>query len=96
VCGKRYARREGKGRKVFFFEKKKQKTFVTLQSQLGLLERNQIDKSFLLLFFKKEDLSSFLPARHAAAWGERLPPGLLKLIVVTIVGARALCLQEPQ
>jgi hypothetical protein len=40
---------EVKGRKVFFFEKKNQKTFI-------YFTRHQIDKSFLLLFFKKEDL----------------------------------------
>jgi hypothetical protein len=44
--------------KVFFFEKKKQKTFIRLASaspeRLGF-----ISKSFLVLFFKKELLASF-------------------------------------
>jgi hypothetical protein len=35
---------------MFFFEKKNQKTLVTLS-------RDSMDKSFLLLFFKKEGLS---------------------------------------
>jgi general secretion pathway protein J len=39
-----------KGRKTFFFEKKKQKTFALTRTS----------KSFLLLFFKKEGLSSLL------------------------------------
>jgi hypothetical protein len=38
------------GRKVFFFEKKKQKTF-------DYLAPSSTEKSFLLLFFKKEVLS---------------------------------------
>jgi hypothetical protein len=48
---------KGKGRKNFFFEKKKQKTFINL-SQLQEFnsprETKPIDKSFLVLFFKKE------------------------------------------
>jgi hypothetical protein len=39
--------REGK---VFFFEKKKQKTFVSAGA-------DSMDKSFLVLFFKKELLA---------------------------------------
>ncbi len=35
---------------MFFFEKKNQKTLVTLG-------RDSMDKSFLLLFFKKEGLA---------------------------------------
>jgi hypothetical protein len=46
--------------KVFFFEKKKQKTFGALSRTLR--QRTPSDKSFLVLFFKKEPLSSFLPA----------------------------------
>jgi hypothetical protein len=42
---------------MFFFEKKNQKTFVPWRT---LPERRvPTGKSFLLLFFKKEDLSSF-------------------------------------
>jgi len=51
-----------KGRKVFFFEKKKQKTFALLLStcmEVGSLTRPPKSKSFLVLFFKKED-SSFV------------------------------------
>jgi hypothetical protein len=50
-------------RKRFFFEKKKQKTFTPLASRLCARlspHENQMDKSFLLLFFKKEALASFL------------------------------------
>jgi hypothetical protein len=48
---------EGKSRKAsaFFFEKKKQKTFAWLSRTMGR-KRRQMDKSFLLLFFKKEVL----------------------------------------
>jgi hypothetical protein len=49
-----------KKKKVFFFEKKNQKTFAPALSLPGAnllqLARNQIDKSFLVLFFKKEHL----------------------------------------
>jgi hypothetical protein len=45
-------------KKDFFFEKKKQKTFVLAPSSpdvtLLQLARSQTDKSFLVLFFKKE------------------------------------------
>jgi len=44
-------------RKVFLFEKKKQKTFAPAPSSIGAyavqLARNQTSKSFLLRFFKK-------------------------------------------
>jgi hypothetical protein len=43
--------REGK---VFFFEEKKQKTFVIDPSKMGA---DSMDKSFLVLFFKKELLA---------------------------------------
>jgi len=39
---------EGKARKVFFFEKKKQKTFIYFWV------KQLLEKSFLVLFFKKE------------------------------------------
>jgi len=39
---------------MFFFEKKNQKTFITWRAPRR--QRAQRDKSFLLLFFKKEDL----------------------------------------
>jgi hypothetical protein len=45
------------GRKAFFFEKKKQKTFLSLVPAFQNL-RGTIDRSFLLLFFKKEGLPS--------------------------------------
>jgi hypothetical protein len=49
------SRSEGEGRKRFFFEKKKQKTFpLGAQSFAG--GTHQTGKSFLLLFFKKEAL----------------------------------------
>jgi hypothetical protein len=47
-----------KERKVFFFEKKKQKTFGCWAPSYPQA-RSKINKSFLLLFFKKENLSSF-------------------------------------
>jgi hypothetical protein len=47
---------------VFFFEKRNQKTFAPALSPPGalwcLLARNQTDKSFLVLFFKKEHFLS--------------------------------------
>jgi hypothetical protein len=46
----------GRVRKQFFFEKKNQKTFVRAVA-------DSMDKSFLLLFFKKEGLAF---AHHAA------------------------------
>ena len=47
-CGfvRRCRRGDGKRRKAFFFEKKNQKTFVGAVADL-------MDKSFLVLFFKK-------------------------------------------
>jgi hypothetical protein len=54
-----------RGRKVFFFEKKKQKTFVRAVANL-------MEKSFLVLFFKKELLAVFRFRR--GGWRER--PGL--------------------
>ncbi len=48
------------GRKQFFFEKKNQKTFFPLRTLPASLAPN--NKSFLLLFFKKEDLPSYLVA----------------------------------
>jgi hypothetical protein len=51
--------RKGKS-KVFFFEKKKQKTFVILE--MTYRQRQQRDKSFLVLFFKKELLQNFSSA----------------------------------
>jgi hypothetical protein len=47
------------GRKRFFFEKKNQKTFANLASVYPEEPQPTI-KSFLLLFFKKEGLASFL------------------------------------
>jgi hypothetical protein len=57
----------GQGRQYFFFEKKKQKTFIW-RSQHGARRlarlRRETSKSFLVLFFKKELLPcclAFLP-----------------------------------
>jgi hypothetical protein len=52
--------RKGRGRKVFFSEEKKQKTL-----QLGRVvplaaDTSLMNKSLLLLFFRKEDLPSLL------------------------------------
>jgi hypothetical protein len=46
-------------RKDFFFEKKKQKTFancVRQSAQMGVTDAGRNGKSFLFLFFKKEQL----------------------------------------
>jgi hypothetical protein len=50
------------GKKAFFFEKKKQKTFGILSATAA--KTYSKSKSFLVLFFKKEHLPSPLPARH--------------------------------
>jgi hypothetical protein len=44
--------------RMFFFEKKNQKTFMSAVAALSGKVRDSTDKSFLLLFFKKEGLSS--------------------------------------
>jgi hypothetical protein len=46
---------QGEGGRMFFFEKKNQKTFVPSGTRLTNSPR-QPEKSFLLLFFKKEVL----------------------------------------
>jgi hypothetical protein len=48
------------GRKPFFFEKKKQKTFDYSGCGVSWIKRGQTCKSFLVLFFKKE---RFLPTQ---------------------------------
>jgi hypothetical protein len=53
---------------MFFFEKKNQKTFICfgpIGASRGHSERWEIDKSFLLLFFKKEVLSYCLGRRSS-------------------------------
>jgi hypothetical protein len=50
------ARVGGAGRKEFFFEKKKQKTFSDW-AEASRENSAQTRKSFLVLFFKKEPLS---------------------------------------
>jgi hypothetical protein len=50
----------GQGRKQFFFEKKNQKTFAMLVGAAGATAAYRREKSFLVLFFKKE-LLSWLP-----------------------------------
>jgi len=57
--------RKSEARKQFFFEKKKQKTFALCRAgRFTLLHAlpPETDKSFLVLFFKKERLSSRFPA----------------------------------
>jgi hypothetical protein len=44
----------GQGRKYFFFEKKKQKTFICWFTCRARSVRIPRSKSFLVLFFKKE------------------------------------------
>jgi hypothetical protein len=57
-----------KERKRFFFEKKKQKTFIRwVCGNAGGLPLSQKSKSFLLLFFKKEALAYFLNTATIAA-----------------------------
>jgi len=46
---------EREGRKHFFFEKKKQKTFMFFGTLCGTVRLGR--KSFLVLFFKKEHAS---------------------------------------
>jgi hypothetical protein len=60
--------RRAEGRKVFFFEKKKQKTFTSLSRTYDqhLLK----NKSFLLLFFKKEDLFYPFNSITTGTWSE--------------------------
>jgi len=52
-------------RQVFFFEKKKQKTFG-LKSRVGVQGASG-NKSFLLLFFKKEVLAYFTAPADASS-----------------------------
>jgi hypothetical protein len=47
---------ELRGKEAFFFEKKNQKTFAIFRCAVGRGARLK-DKSFLVLFFKKELLS---------------------------------------
>jgi hypothetical protein len=51
----------GEESKAFFFEKKKQKTFTHFMFGAPDTLRAQMDKSFLVLFFKKEPLACFPP-----------------------------------
>ncbi len=59
---------------MFFFEKKNQKTFATWPRRFQ--QPRPIDKSFLVLFFKKELLAFFLLAGTAQA---ELPPGKITI-----------------
>jgi hypothetical protein len=58
-----------KTKKVFFFEKKNQKTFAPALSPPGVnlrqLARNQTDKGFLVHLFKKEHFPAY-----GAGWAE--------------------------
>jgi len=49
----------GKASKHFFFEKKKQKTFTSCSVTIRF-DASSENKSLLLLFFRKEGLSSLL------------------------------------
>jgi hypothetical protein len=62
---------QAKERKDFFFEKKKQKTFVIIELVTVTERPTPEHKSFLVLFFKKELLASFLP--HSGILYKRLP-----------------------
>jgi hypothetical protein len=56
-----FNRFEKAGSKAFFFEKKKQKTFIHL-AKCPVTAAYPMSKSFLVLFFKKEHLSSVAPS----------------------------------
>jgi hypothetical protein len=65
------------GRKVFFSEEKKQKTFDLLGVGAAGEIRDSICKSLLVLFFRKERLPSFpSPNQHRGGFGQctRQPP----------------------
>jgi hypothetical protein len=47
------------GKEEFFFEKKNQKTFMSAVADLTGKVRDSAVKSFLLLFFKKEESSPY-------------------------------------
>ena len=57
-----FIRRRKKGRKPFFSEEKKQKTLQIQIRVPPVKSATASEKSLLLLFFRKEDLSSFLTA----------------------------------
>jgi hypothetical protein len=73
-------RTHGKARKYFFFEKKKQKTFVFSVYVAEPAAGTSWNKSFLVLFFKKELLFYGLPSfggkshsmRDGMGWRARL------------------------
>jgi hypothetical protein len=60
--GAAWAEPQKKRKKMFFFEKKNQKTFVPVPTLPARLAPTV--KSFLLLFFKKEDLSFLVSKPH--------------------------------
>jgi hypothetical protein len=66
-AGRRPAREEGK---AFFFEKKKQKTFVHLASA-GPDELGLVRESFLVLLFKKERAFFGRVRLHVTCRGEK-------------------------
>jgi hypothetical protein len=68
------------GRKQFFFEKKNQKTFTRLNTHCGGEGASQTDKSFLVLFFKKELLPSFFLAFLCAAPTLADPPAKVQQV----------------
>jgi hypothetical protein len=49
---------EAKAKQVFFFEKKNQKTFTCAVAALPERHQQLNSQSLLLLFFRKEDLTS--------------------------------------
>jgi hypothetical protein len=61
-------------RKQFFFEKKNQKTFDSVQLIAAYVVRKPTDKSFLVLFFKKELLPFFLHPERPSATMRRAAP----------------------
>jgi hypothetical protein len=54
-------------RKQFFFEKKNQKTFACLVNDKAMVVMRLRNKSFLVLFFKKELLRCYFSSMRTAA-----------------------------
>jgi len=68
--------RGGEARKYFFFEKKKQKTFVLSVYAADTAVRTRMSKSFLVLFFKKELL--FYRLASFRAYSKRARPARIQ------------------
>jgi NAD(P)-dependent dehydrogenase (short-subunit alcohol dehydrogenase family) len=86
------------GKEAFFFEKKNQKTFASLASLYPGDTAARIIKSFLLLFFKKEGLSSLMPISvvtgATSGIGRWIALGLCKAGHVVVLPARDLTRAE--